>query len=95
MWLVVFGFCNIFKSKFGRPSPTPSTTPAPSSSSAPLCIPPFCNPAKLAAFSTPDVFAAKVAAGGLVAHPNGAVVPVEPADVIKARADHLAAVASA
>merc|ERR1712079_66055 len=32
---------------------------------------------------------------GLVAHPNGAVVPVEPADVQAARAEHLAAVASA
>merc|ERR1712055_327489 len=32
---------------------------------------------------------------GLVAHPNGAVVPVEPADVVAARAEHLAAVASA
>merc|ERR1712042_363403 len=31
----------------------------------------------------------------LVAHPNGAVVPVEPADVVQARADHLAAVAEA
>ena len=31
----------------------------------------------------------------LVAHPNGAVVPLEPADVVKARADHLAAVAEA
>merc|ERR1712087_63137 len=30
-----------------------------------------------------------------VAHPNGAVVPLEPADVVKARADHLAAVAEA
>merc|ERR1739844_594482 len=28
----------------------------------------------------------------LVAHPNGAVVPLEPEDVVKARADHLAAV---
>merc|ERR1712209_257964 len=28
---------------------------------------------------------------GLVAHPNGAVVPIEPADVVQARADHLAA----
>jgi len=27
----------------------------------------------------------------LVAHPNGAVVPLEPHDVVKARADHLAA----
>jgi len=27
----------------------------------------------------------------LVGHPNGAVVPAEPADVVKARADHLAA----
>merc|ERR1712226_1646933 len=32
---------------------------------------------------------------GLVAHPNGAVVPVEPADVVAARAEHLAALASA
>merc|ERR1711872_352428 len=31
----------------------------------------------------------------VVAPPNGAVVPVEPADVVKARADHLAAVAEA
>merc|ERR1712193_184128 len=31
----------------------------------------------------------------LVAHPNGAVVPVEPADVVAARADHLAAHAEA
>merc|ERR1712106_404167 len=30
----------------------------------------------------------------LVAHPNGAVVPLEPADVVKARADHLAAPAA-
>merc|ERR1712080_687283 len=32
---------------------------------------------------------------GLVAHPNGAVVPVEPADVVAARAEHLAAKAEA
>ena len=32
---------------------------------------------------------------GLVAHPNGAVVPAEPADVVAARAEHLAAHASA
>merc|ERR1711890_167813 len=32
---------------------------------------------------------------GLVSHPNGAVVPVEPADVVAARADHLAALAQA
>merc|ERR1712013_811753 len=31
----------------------------------------------------------------LVAHPNGAVVPLEPADVVKARAEHLAATAAA
>merc|ERR1712234_65984 len=31
----------------------------------------------------------------LGAHPNGAVVPAEPADVVEARADHLAAVAEA
>merc|ERR1712198_694451 len=33
--------------------------------------------------------------GGLVAHPNGAVVPAEPADVVAARAGPLAAHASA
>jgi len=32
---------------------------------------------------------------GLVAHPNGAVVPVEPLDVVEARAEHLAAHAAA
>merc|ERR1712128_218169 len=32
---------------------------------------------------------------GLVAHPNGAVVPVEPYEVVAARAAHLAAVAAA
>merc|ERR1712008_172088 len=32
---------------------------------------------------------------GLVAHPNGAVVPLEPADVIAAREEHLAAHAAA
>merc|ERR1712214_170598 len=34
-----------------------------------------------------------VAVAPFVAHPNGAVVPLEPEDVVKARADHLAAVA--
>merc|ERR1712001_648536 len=38
---------------------------------------------------------APVAHPGLVAHPNGAVVPVEPADVVAARAEHLAAHAAA
>merc|ERR1711913_42869 len=32
---------------------------------------------------------------GLVAHPNGAVVPAEPADLVAARAAHLAAHAAA
>merc|ERR1711936_1308419 len=36
-----------------------------------------------------------VAVAPYVAHPNGAVVPLEPEDVVKARADHLAAVAEA
>merc|ERR1712243_495986 len=42
-------------------------------------------------------YGAPVHAGfaGLVAHPNGAVVPVEPADVVAARAEHLAAKAEA
>merc|ERR1712088_594444 len=35
------------------------------------------------------------AVAGLVAHPNGAVVPVEPADVVAAREEHLAAHAAA
>merc|ERR1711990_1162316 len=38
---------------------------------------------------------APIAVTPLVAHPNGAVVPLEPEDVVKARADHLAAVAEA
>merc|ERR1712168_1645161 len=38
---------------------------------------------------------AAVVVPGLVAHPNGAVVPVEPHEVVKARAEHLAAKASA
>merc|ERR1711926_48404 len=32
---------------------------------------------------------------GLVAHPNGAVVPAEPADILEARAEHLKAHAEA
>merc|ERR1712243_337252 len=42
-------------------------------------------------------YGAPVHAGfaGLVAHPNGAVVPVEPADVVAARAEHMAAKAEA
>merc|ERR1711963_939576 len=38
---------------------------------------------------------APVAVAPFVAHPNGAVAPLEPEDVVKARADHLAAVAEA
>merc|ERR1712227_993299 len=38
---------------------------------------------------------AAVVVPGLVAHPNGAIVPVEPREVVKARAEHLAAKASA
>merc|ERR1711881_217010 len=37
----------------------------------------------------PAVYAAGYA--GLVAHPNGALVPAEPADVVAARQEHLAA----
>merc|ERR1712215_186000 len=36
-----------------------------------------------------------VAVAPFVAHPNGAVVPLEPEDVVKAREEHLAAVAEA
>merc|ERR1712223_1387824 len=47
----------------------------------------------------PAVYAAgypyAIAHPGLVAHPNGAVVPVEPADVVAAREEHLAAHAAA
>merc|ERR1712212_162731 len=48
------------------------------------------------AYHYPYAYAfAPVAVAPLVAHPNGAVVPLEPEDVVKARADHLAAVAEA
>ena len=36
------------------------------------------------------IAAAGYAYPGLVAHPNGALVPAEPADVVAARAEHLA-----
>merc|ERR1711936_603618 len=50
----------------------------------------------LGAFPHPYTYSfAPVAFTPLVAHPNGAVVPLEPEDVVKARADHLAAVAKA
>merc|ERR1711874_944895 len=50
----------------------------------------------LGAFPHPYTYSfAPVAFTPLVAHPNGAVVPLEPEDVVKARADHLAAVAEA
>merc|ERR1712045_696477 len=48
------------------------------------------------AYPYPYTYAfAPVAVAPFVAHPNGAVVPLEPEDVVKARADHLAAVAEA
>merc|ERR1712024_274338 len=48
------------------------------------------------AYHYPYAYAfAPVAVAPFVAHPNGAVVPLEPEDVVKARADHLAAVAEA
>jgi len=40
-------------------------------------------------------YAHGLAYAGLVAHPNGAIVPAEPADVVAARAEHLAAHAAA
>merc|ERR1711879_448778 len=50
----------------------------------------------LGAFPHPYTYSfAPVAFTPLVAHPNGAVVPLEPEDVVKARADHLAALAEA
>ncbi len=39
--------------------------------------------------AAPAVYAAGYAHPGLVAHPNGALVPAEPADVVAARAAHL------
>jgi hypothetical protein len=45
--------------------------------------------------AAPYAYAADYAYAGLVAHPNGALVPVEPADVVAARNEHLAAVAAA
>jgi len=62
---------------------------APIASSAPVAA---------SAASAPIADAAAPAAlaqAGLVSHPNGAVVPVEPAEVAAARAEHLAAVAAA
>jgi len=40
--------------------------------------------------AAPVAYAAGYAYPGLVAHPNGALVPAEPADVVAARAEHLA-----
>jgi len=55
--------------------------------------------APVAPIAAPAVYAAgypyAIAHPGLVAHPNGAVVPVEPADVVAAREEHLAAHAAA
>merc|ERR550519_1850688 len=55
---------------------------------------PIVNSASIAA-ATPIAAPAALAQAGLVSHPNGAVVPVEPAEVAAARAEHLAAVAAA
>jgi len=55
---------------------------------------PIVNSASIAA-AAPIASSAPIAAAGLVSHPNGAVVPVEPAEVAAARAEHLAAVAAA
>merc|ERR1712243_15717 len=54
-------------------------------------------PVAYAGYAAGYPYGAPVHAGfaGLVAHPNGAVVPVEPADVVAARAEHLAAKAEA
>merc|ERR1711942_399821 len=56
--------------------------------------------APIAAAPAPAAYAGSsealaLAKAGLVSHPNGAVVPVEPAAVAAARAEHLAAVAEA
>merc|ERR1712168_990507 len=47
------------------------------------------------AYGYPYTLPYAVPVAPFVAHPNGALVPLEPEDVVKARADHLAAVAEA
>merc|ERR1711942_405030 len=67
----------------------PIAAAAPVAASAPVAAAPA--PAGYAGSSE----ALALAKAGLVSHPNGAVVPVEPAAVAAARAEHLAAVAEA
>jgi len=74
---------------------------APIVNSAPIAAAaPIASSAPIAAAPSPSANAGgteaiTLAQAGLVSHPNGAVVPVEPADVAAARAEHLAAVAAA
>merc|ERR1712121_617950 len=59
---------------------------------------PIAASAPVAASPAPAAYSGSseaLAKAGLVSHPNGAVVPVEPAAVAAARAEHLAAVAEA
>jgi len=59
---------------------------------------PVAASAPVAAAPAPAAYSGSseaLAKAGLVSHPNGAVVPVEPAAVAAARAEHLAAVAEA
>merc|ERR1712121_503882 len=69
------------------------TAAAPIAAAAPVAA-----SAPVAAAPAPAAYSgssAALAKAGLVSHPNGAVVPVEPAAVAAARAEHLAAVAEA
>ena len=73
--------------------------PAPAPLAAPVAALPAAFPYGVTALNTLPYHGYPYAAGlpyaGLVAHPNGAVVPAEPADVVAARQEHLAAHASA
>jgi len=69
------------------------TAAAPIAAAAPVAA-----SAPVAAAPAPAAYSGSseaLAKAGLVSHPNGAVVPVEPAAVAAARAEHLAAVAEA
>jgi len=73
----------------GAVASAPIVTSAPISAAAPNAAAPA------PAVNAGGAEALALAKAGLVSHPNGAVVPVEPADVAAARAEHLAAVAAA
>jgi len=72
----------------------PIAAAAPIASSAPIAATPTAA-APAPTVNAGGAQALALAQAGLVSHPNGAVVPVEPAEVAAARAEHLAAVAAA